>query len=519
MLSWIIILFFLWGLWAYRGRQDEETILNLSQLADPKQFRATLEDEAEDEVRPHIDGDEPTPERKAELDTAAKAAAQADIKYVHVQSNENLFNKARGEPIIAIMGLTGTGKSTFIKLLTSSDVKIGHNLAACTADVGIYALDTAGGHSVALIDTPGFDDTYRSDTEVLTDVAYFLAQVYSNNLKLAGIIYLHRILDNRMTGSALKNLHMFQALCGKKSDMSHVVLATSMWDRLDGDQSDGIAREDELRSTYWADMLECGSQMFRHDNSRESAQRIINHILSLSGNMVLEIQHEIVVEARPLNKTQAGEELLKDLLAEREKHEKDLADVKKSHEEAMRSGSEQMTAILAKKEREHQEKLEQMDRDREERMKALERDYAKMQQDQQLKWQRAAEDLERKEKELEKKVRQEKAQVQALQNMQDVFDATIKDMQHDHEKRDADREAKVKQERGLNQLQITALEARITQYEKDAADLASRKNRPAVIPAIQALAGAGALVAGFTSGNTAMVASGTGLLTTAGSAL
>lgn len=33
--------------------------------------------------------------------------------------------------IIAVMGLTGTGKSTFIKLLTGLDVKIGHNLAAC----------------------------------------------------------------------------------------------------------------------------------------------------------------------------------------------------------------------------------------------------------------------------------------------------------------------------------------------------------------------------------------------------
>lgn len=32
--------------------------------------------------------------------------------------------------IIAVMGLTGTGKSTFIKLLTGLDVKIGHNLAA-----------------------------------------------------------------------------------------------------------------------------------------------------------------------------------------------------------------------------------------------------------------------------------------------------------------------------------------------------------------------------------------------------
>ncbi|RSL66516.1 hypothetical protein CEP54_003727 [Fusarium duplospermum] len=44
-----------------------------------------------------------------------------------------------------------------------------------TTDVGIYALDAADGHSVSLIDTPGFDDTYCSDTEVLADVAYFLS--------------------------------------------------------------------------------------------------------------------------------------------------------------------------------------------------------------------------------------------------------------------------------------------------------------------------------------------------------
>ncbi|RSL54555.1 hypothetical protein CEP53_007415 [Fusarium sp. AF-6] len=230
--------------------------------------------------------------------------------------------------------------------------------------------------------------------------------------------------------------------------------------------------------------------------------------------MVLGIQHEMLIEERPLNKTRAGEELLKDLLAERAKHENNLADVGKSHEEAMRSCSEKMAALLAKKEREHREKLEQLDRDREVRMKTLERDYAKMHQDQQLKWQRAVEDLERKEKELEEKARKDKAQMQTLESMQGIFDAKIKEMQRDREKRDADRVPKAKQQRDLNQLRITALEARITQYERD---LASRKNRSVVMSVIQALAGVGALAVGFKSGSMAMMASGTGLLISAAS--
>lgn len=37
---------------------------------------------------------------------------------------------------------------------------------------GSFNLD---GHRVVLIDTPGFDDTVRSDTEVLAMIAAFLA--------------------------------------------------------------------------------------------------------------------------------------------------------------------------------------------------------------------------------------------------------------------------------------------------------------------------------------------------------
>ena len=60
------------------------------------------------------------------------------------------------------------------------------------------------GRKVHLIDTPGFDDTTRSDVDILMEVAFFLATTYNNEIKMDGIIYLHRIMDVRMRGSAIK---------------------------------------------------------------------------------------------------------------------------------------------------------------------------------------------------------------------------------------------------------------------------------------------------------------------------
>ena len=49
------------------------------------------------------------------------------------------------------------------------------NLESCTAEVQLSDEFTLDGRRVILIDTPGFDDTSRSDTEVLKMIAAFLA--------------------------------------------------------------------------------------------------------------------------------------------------------------------------------------------------------------------------------------------------------------------------------------------------------------------------------------------------------
>ena len=48
-------------------------------------------------------------------------------------------------------------------------------LESCTSQVEITDDFVLGGRTVTLVDTPGFNDTSKSDTEILKMIAYFLA--------------------------------------------------------------------------------------------------------------------------------------------------------------------------------------------------------------------------------------------------------------------------------------------------------------------------------------------------------
>jgi len=79
--------------------------------------------------------------------------------------------------IIAIMGATGAGKSSFINLVTGANFAVGAGLKSCTKGIEVSPPFMLDGRRVALVDTPGFDDTNMTDTEVLTLIALFLSQM------------------------------------------------------------------------------------------------------------------------------------------------------------------------------------------------------------------------------------------------------------------------------------------------------------------------------------------------------
>ena len=107
-----------------------------------------------------------------------------------------------------------------------------------------------------------------------------------------------------MAGTPLKNLRMFEQLCGKNA-FNHVILTTTMWGEVD--EETGIAREEELKSNYWQSMLERGSTTDRFMQTRESALRLIGPLIDAANNKSsLLLQQELVDMRTQLPATSAG---------------------------------------------------------------------------------------------------------------------------------------------------------------------------------------------------------------------
>ena len=166
----------------------------------------------------------------------------------------------------------------------------GHGLESYTKEISVIKLEYLG-VNLCFVDTPGFDNTCKSDVDILKLIENGLSTTYVTNkcfgvmdyindlrmngyrkqFRLAGLLYLHRISDNRVAGSSLKYFRLFQQLCG--DDFSNIVLTTTMWGE---DEQVRAAHEEELMSDFWRPMIACGSSVKRFLYTRESAFEILS---------------------------------------------------------------------------------------------------------------------------------------------------------------------------------------------------------------------------------------------------
>ncbi|RYN50593.1 hypothetical protein AA0118_g10822 [Alternaria tenuissima] len=162
---------------------------------------------------------------------------------------------------IAVMGMTGAGKSTFIEHCTKPTERLsGHELSSCTSQVSIHTTCVLG-RTVHLIDTPGFNDSRRSDGETLQELAYWLAAAYERDIKISGIIYLHCITNNRFQGSAVRALSAFKKMCGEEV-FKGVIVATTMWDKVTADElAKAEIRHEELQEKIRQDVIRGGGKL------------------------------------------------------------------------------------------------------------------------------------------------------------------------------------------------------------------------------------------------------------------
>ncbi|KAF5704861.1 P-loop containing protein [Fusarium globosum] len=269
----------------------------------------------------------------------------------------------KGQPtmLIAVMGVTGSGKSTFVRTASGNDrVTVGHSLEACTQEINAYEFNTQG-HNIILVDTPGFSDTYKSDTEILLDLAKWLEGMYRQNAKLTGILYLHRITDVRMDGSAMRNLKMFRKLCGD-DPMKNVTILSTFWGKDDKE----VAHEDELKSNpnFWGSMIECGAQVQRFDGTESSALDVLMSFAT-KATMTLDIQRELVDEEKLLGETAAGSAVNEELHRLETKYRDELDRIQKETAEALAERDEQYEKILKQERKRMEQKLERIHSDQE----------------------------------------------------------------------------------------------------------------------------------------------------------
>ena len=254
-------------------------------------------------------GKPPVRSKSARGRDTTKAATDDANAEPRARSKSGVPKAKSNPPIIAVFGMTGAGKSSFINTLSGQDVAVGHDLRSCTNKIQeVYC--QVGGASVVLVDTPGFDDTQRVDTEVLQEIATYLQVVHHDRARLTGILYLHRISDNRMTGVATKNLRLLRHLCGTRN-LGHVALTTTMWDATSA--ADGERREKQLLEDpdFWGRLRADGATVKRYRNSKAEATSIVAELLRRSP-VVLQIQKELA-KGDSLLDTTAGRSLINEL--------------------------------------------------------------------------------------------------------------------------------------------------------------------------------------------------------------
>ena len=239
-----------------------------------------------------------------------------------------------------------------------------------TSDISIFDFELDG-NQVYLIDTPGFNDTDRSDAETLRVLATYLSASYSRNVFIHGIIYLHRIADNRMSGSSKRNIDMFKALCGY-STYSNVAIATTFWNQQE--RRTFVQREAELKEdpAFFGGIVSEGARLFRHgeigqgvQQLRDSAHAIVRHVVAQSrlAPVVLLIQHELVDERKALEQTAAGIVIAGEISKVAEGYKRQLATLQNDMKNEIKIQSRNQNAEITNLEEEFQRKLTAAERE------------------------------------------------------------------------------------------------------------------------------------------------------------
>ncbi|KAH7411575.1 P-loop containing nucleoside triphosphate hydrolase protein [Phaeosphaeria sp. MPI-PUGE-AT-0046c] len=285
----------------------------------------------------------------SDLSDTSTPASTAIMPPVSRSSGSGLRGKGRPN-VVLVIGGTGVGKSSFVAAASGKEVGVGHALRSFTASCQAVDVALDAKHAIRIVDTPGFNDTTRSDLDVLAAIAGW---IQTNKAAIAGIVFMHRINEQRFTGKDRMTFEILKAMCGPHF-LSHIVLCTSMWDQLpSGNVREAETRESELVGSeqFWNPLLARGAEYRRYMGDRASALEIIEAVVQHPASSKMEMQLELLDPKCDIEDTAAGrivtaeirkkEEKLRRQRMEEEEEERELREKLKEEQESLQHQQEQ----------------------------------------------------------------------------------------------------------------------------------------------------------------------------------
>ncbi|KAF9042417.1 P-loop containing nucleoside triphosphate hydrolase protein [Panaeolus papilionaceus] len=185
---------------------------------------------------------------------------------------------------VAIMGPTGSGKSTFIEALAGQgqSLKISKDqLAGFTQDVNSYHLKNVHFEhdTISVIDTPGFSDKSISELEIMDKLKTWMS---TNGVRFIGfILYLCPITDTRVPGSKRRLIKMLERLL-QDQDSRRVTIVTTMWDQLSPQARERSEQHFvQLQTDIWKEFVGRGAQIVKFTNNQQSALDVLRVSMQL----------------------------------------------------------------------------------------------------------------------------------------------------------------------------------------------------------------------------------------------
>ncbi len=174
------------------------------------------------------------------------------------------------------------------------------------------------------MDTPGFNNTDRSDLDILLQIQAWLKNSFDGEQCLSAILYLHPITGTRFQGSGRLMMSRFKKLLGREG-YKNVLLVSTFWNQVP--RQTCLMREKELMEMpeAWKPLIDEGARVERMGRDYHRFVAILGELAQLSP-VKLDVQQGIGSDGRAIEHATVAL-LLLDLRAE---HDAKLARVKEN---------------------------------------------------------------------------------------------------------------------------------------------------------------------------------------------